>query len=96
MIRKKWASYAVFGAILLLMAGASIADEVAKPKAHAADDAAMDGKIISYFREKYGIPDTVKLTVDSFPVVEFPGLSGLHNNNQRRQATEKDRPVHYR
>ena len=74
MIPKKWASYAVFGATLLLVAGASIAAEVARPKGHAADDAAINEKIVSYVREKYGIPDTVKLTVDPFQSSNYPGF----------------------
>ena len=79
MIRKSWASFEVWGGVLLLVAGVLIAGGVAKPKANASDDAALDEKIISYVRERFGIPDTVKLTADSLPVVEFPGLSGLHD-----------------
>jgi protein-disulfide isomerase len=91
LIRKKWASYAVFGAILLLIAGASIADEVAKPKAHGHDDAAMDGKIISYFREKYGIPDTVKLTATPFQSSNFPGfLASTITTNDGKQPKKTD------
>ena len=74
MIRKSWASFEVWGAVLLLVAGVLIAGGVAKPKAHASDDAAMNEKIISYVREKYGIPDTAKMAEDPFQSSNFPGF----------------------
>ena len=74
MIRRSWASFEVWGGVLLLVAGVLIADGVAKPKANASDDAALDEKIISYVRERFGLPDTVKLTVDPFQSSNFPGF----------------------
>ena len=56
------------------MAGALIAGGVAKAKANASDDAALNEKIISYIREKYGIPDTVKVTATPFQSSNFPGF----------------------
>jgi protein-disulfide isomerase len=52
----------------------SIADEAATPRAHASADATLDAKIISFVREKYGVPDTVKLTVDPFQSSNYPGF----------------------
>ncbi len=74
MIRKKWASYAVLGAALLLVAVALIAAEVARPRANTSNDAATNEKIISSVRQKFGIPDTVKLTVDPLQSSNYPGF----------------------
>lgn len=74
MIRKSWAGYKVLGGILLLAAGALIARGEAKVKANASDDAALDEKVISYIREKYAWPDTVKVTASPFQASDFPGL----------------------
>jgi protein-disulfide isomerase len=62
------------GGLLLLLAGVLIASGVAKPKARASDDAALDEKIVSYLRQKYGIPDTVKITATPFQGSNFPGF----------------------
>ncbi len=74
MIRKSWASYEVLVGVLLLVAGVLIAGGVAKVKANAPDDAALNEKIVSYVRAKYGIPDTVTITASPFQVSNFPGF----------------------
>jgi len=51
-----------------------IAGGVAKPKANASDDAALDEKIASFVRERYGIPDTVKVTATPPQSSNFPGF----------------------
>jgi protein-disulfide isomerase len=56
------------------VAGVLIAGGVAKPKANAPDDAALDEKIISYVREKFGIPDTVKVTATPLQSSNFRGF----------------------
>jgi protein-disulfide isomerase len=74
LIRKSWASFEVLGGVLLLVAGVLIAAGVAKPKANASDDAALDEKIISYVRQRFGIPDTVKVTSTPFQPSNYPGF----------------------
>jgi protein-disulfide isomerase len=74
LIRKSWAGYQVWGGILLLVAGVSTARVVAKVKESALDDSALDEKIVSYVRQKYGIPDTVKITASPFQASNFPGF----------------------
>jgi protein-disulfide isomerase len=74
LIRKSWAGFEVLGGVLLLVAGALIAGGVAKPKANASDDAALDEKIASFVRERYGIPDTVKVTATPPQSSNFPGF----------------------
>jgi len=56
------------------MAGGLIAVGAAKVKANAPDDAALDEKIVSYVRAKYGIPDTVNVTATPFQASNFPGF----------------------
>ena len=73
-MRKSRAYFEVLGGVLLLVAGVLIAGGVAKPKANASDDAALDEKIISYVRERFGIPDTVKVTATPFQSSNFPGF----------------------
>jgi protein-disulfide isomerase len=74
LIRKSWASFEVLGGVLLLVAGVLITLGVAKPKANASDDAALDEKIVSYVRQRFGIPDTVKLTTTPFQPSNFSGF----------------------
>jgi protein-disulfide isomerase len=74
LIRKSWAGIEVLGGVLLLVAGVLIGGGVAKAKAKATDDAALDEKVVSYVRQKYGIPDTVKVTASSFQASNFPGF----------------------
>jgi protein-disulfide isomerase len=74
LIRKSWASFEVLGGVLLLVAGVLIAGGVAKPKANASDDAALEEKISSYIRQRYGIPDTVKVTATPPQSSNFPGF----------------------
>lgn len=91
MIRKKRASYAFLGAILLLEAGAMIASAAARPKAHASDDAALNEKVISYIRQRFGIPVTVKLTMDSFQSSNFQGfLAGTITTGDGKEAKKTD------
>ena len=74
MIRKNWASFEVLGGVLLLVVGVLIAGGVAKPKANASDDAALNEKITSYVRQRFGIADTVKVTSTPFTSSNFPGF----------------------
>jgi protein-disulfide isomerase len=74
LIRKSWAGYEVLGGILLLVAGVLIARGVAKAKANTPDDAALDEKIVAYVRQRFGIPDTVKVTATPFQASNFPGF----------------------
>jgi len=74
LIRKSWAGFEVLGGVLLLVAGVLIAGGVAKPQANASDDAALDEKIASYIRQRYGIPDTVKVTAAPLQSSSFPGF----------------------
>ena len=74
MMRKSWAGFEVLGGVLLLVAGVLIAGGVAKPKANATDDAALDEKVISYVRQRFGIPDTVKVTTTPCQPSSFPGF----------------------
>src|SRR5208337_562994 len=74
LIRKNWTSFEVWGGGLLLVAGLLIAGGVAKPKTNASGDAAQDEKIISFVRQRFGIPDTVKVTATAFQPSNFPGF----------------------
>jgi protein-disulfide isomerase len=74
LIRRSWAGFEVLGGVLLLVAGVLIAGGVAKPKVNASDDAALDEKVISYVRQKFGLPDTVKVTMTPFQSSNFPGF----------------------
>jgi protein-disulfide isomerase len=47
---------------------------VAKSKAKAPDDSALDEKVASYIRQRFGIPDTVKVTATPFQASSFPGF----------------------
>lgn len=74
MVWKTWAGHGVLGIAVLLAVGASFAGDVAATKAHASGNAALNGKIVSYMREKFPIPANVKLTVDPFQSTRFPGF----------------------
>ena len=73
-MRKSWAGFEVWGGVLLLLVGVLTASGVAKPKANASDDAALEEEIISYVRARYTIPDTVRVTLDPFQSSNFPGF----------------------
>ena len=72
--RKSWAGYKAWGGILLLAAGVSIVRGAAKGKANTTDDSALNEKVVSYVRAKYGIPDTIKITAAPFQASNFPGF----------------------
>ena len=74
MIRKRWASCAVLGEVLLLVAGVLICGGVAKSKARLSEGNALSEKVVSYVRQKYGIPSVVKLTLDPFEPSTFHGF----------------------
>jgi len=74
LIRKRWSGYQVWGGVLLLVAGVSIARGVARSKTNAVDDTALDEKIISFVRARFGIPDTVKITASPFQASSFQGF----------------------
>ena len=74
MNRKSRVSYKVWVGILLLVAGVSIARGAGKGKANATDDAALNEKVISFVRAKYGIPDTIKILAAPFQASNFPGF----------------------
>ena len=74
MIRKRWSGYQVWGGVLLLVAGVSIARGVARSKTNAVDDTALDEKITSFVRARFGIPDTVKITASPFQASSFQGF----------------------
>lgn len=74
MIRTSWAGFKVLGGILLLMAGVLIAGKVAKSQANASGDTAFEDKISSFIRERFGIPDTVKVAAAPFQSSDFPGF----------------------
>jgi protein-disulfide isomerase len=89
LIRRSWAGFEVLGGILLLVAGVLIARGVAKVKANAPDDAALDEKVVSYLRERYGIPDTVKVTATPFQASNFPGfLTSTITTDDGKQAKD--------
>jgi protein-disulfide isomerase len=72
--RKSWAGFELLGGILLLVAGVLMGGGLAKSKAKASDDAALDEQIVSYLRERFGIPDTVKVTATPFQASNLPGF----------------------
>ena len=74
MIRKSRSSYQVWGAVLLLVAGVSIAHVAARAKTNAAEDAALDEKITSFVRARFGIPDTVKVSASPLQPSNFQGF----------------------
>ena len=74
MIRKNWVGFEVLGGVLLLAAGMLIGGRVARSKANASDDTVLNEKVVSYVRQKFGIPDTVKVTATPFQASSFPGF----------------------
>ena len=74
MIRKRWSGYQVWGGVLLLLAGVSIAGGMARSKTNAVDDSALYEKITSFVRARFGIPDTVKITASPFQASSFQGF----------------------
>ncbi len=74
MIRKIWSSYQLWGGVLLLVTWVSIAHGVARVKANAIDDTALDEKIATFVRARFGIPDTVKITASPFQASNFQGF----------------------
>jgi protein-disulfide isomerase len=74
LIRKRWSGYRVWSGVLLLVAGVSIARGVARSKTNAVEDTALDEKITSFVRARFGIPDTVKLTASPFQASNFQGF----------------------
>jgi len=74
LIRKRWSGYQVWGGVLLLVAGVSIARGVARSKTNAVDDTALDEKITAFVRAQFGIPDTVKITASPFQASSFQGF----------------------
>ena len=74
MIRKRWSGYQVWGGVLLLVAGVSIARGGARSKTNAVDDTALDEKITSFVRARFGIPDTVKITASPIQASSFQGF----------------------
>jgi len=74
LIRKSRSSYQVWGAVLLLVAGVSIAHVAARAKTNAAEDAALDEKITSFVRARFGIPDTVKVSASPLQPSNFQGF----------------------
>jgi protein-disulfide isomerase len=73
-MQKSWTSFEVRGGVLLLVTVVLIAGGVAKPKTNASDDAALEEKVASFVRQRYGIPDTVKVTTNPFQSSNFPGF----------------------
>jgi protein-disulfide isomerase len=71
LIRK---SYGVWGGVLLLGVGVLICGGIAKSKTSASEESAFDEKVVSYVREKYGIPTVIKLAVDPFAPSPFHGF----------------------
>ncbi|MGD0129181.1 MAG: thioredoxin domain-containing protein [Terriglobia bacterium] len=74
MIRKNGSSYQLWVAVLLLVTWVSIAHGVARVKANAIDDTALDEKITIFVRARFGIPDTVKITASPFQASNFQGF----------------------
>ena len=74
MIRKNGSSYQLWVAVLLLVTWVSIAHGVARVKANAIDDTALDEKITTFVRARFGIPDTVKITASPFQASNFQGF----------------------
>jgi len=74
LIRKIWSSYQLWGGVLLLVTWVSIAHGVARVKANAIDDTALDEKIATFVRARFGIPDTVKITASPFQASNFQGF----------------------
>jgi len=74
LIRKRLSNYQVWGGVLLLVTWVSIAHGVARVKANAIDDTALDEKITIFVRARFGIPDTVKITASPFQASNFQGF----------------------
>ena len=74
MVRKSRSNYELWGGVLLLVTWVSIAHGVTKVKANAVDDTALDEKIATFVRARYGIPDTVKITASPFQASNFQGF----------------------
>jgi len=71
---KRRAGYKVWSGVLLLAAGLSLARGQGKVKANTPDQGALDEKVASFVRAKYGIPDTVKVTASPVQPSNVPGF----------------------
>jgi len=74
LIRRSLAGFEVWGGILLLMVGVLIAGKMAKSQATAPGDTGLEDKVSSFLRERYSIPDTVKVAASPFQASDFPGF----------------------
>ena len=74
MIRKSRAGYKVWSGVLVLAAGLSLARGLGKVKANTSDAAALDERIATFVRAKFGIPDTVKVTASPVQESSVPGF----------------------
>jgi protein-disulfide isomerase len=73
LIRKSWAGFEVWGWLLLLLAGVLIGG-AARPGTKASEDTTLNEKAVSLLRERWPIPDTVKVTATPFQASNFPGF----------------------
>jgi protein-disulfide isomerase len=72
-LRKRWGKYLGASLGILLTAGSVwLATSHAGPGASGASDAATRAKIVRYVRAKFGIPDSVTLTVDRLRPFTYP------------------------
>ncbi|HXH51720.1 MAG TPA: thioredoxin domain-containing protein [Terriglobia bacterium] len=73
MIKRHWNNLKAGAGLLVVLSFALISFGTVKPSAAATNSAANE-KIIQYVREKFGIPDAVKLSVAPFQDSEYTGF----------------------
>lgn len=74
MIKRLRKHIGVFVGILLTMGGVWLVAKEGRPGAARTSDAAMRAQILRYVRAKFGVPDSVKLTVDPLRPFTYPGF----------------------
>ena len=67
----------VLAGVAALVGGAALLCGPSRFKAAGADDPALEQKVIQYIREKFGLPDSVKLTAQPLRPYSYPALEEM-------------------
>ncbi len=91
MISKGWKVYLVFTGALILWSGLSFQARTRPGESEANIDAAMHDKVLHYIRERFGVPDEVKLIMgplqDSVSSDFYQAVITVDNGKQKREQS---------